>query len=569
MSKYDKAMARLKVPAVPADIEALHDSVMVQLMTGLPDRLRHAIKNAIAPRLADMMKESSAQMSNTLNLLLSEYNASCVARFQAFLKGPPGVSAVTPYSELHLMLSEMLHGFPTHVRSGLGNLEKLNGTELDDKHVPGYGQARSALRDTLEALRGRAYAKFAVRAAKALLHSCSEQAHGAPLEVLLTTNVSSTHFVEPFEAFVERCGAAAQAAVNATIMNRAFELPDEAEREALAEASGKVDILLQRAHLRRRALLEFMRCVASAGLPIEPENLQACQMASVRLCRDEVGIALCTITEEIELLSANVSGINTNVSFGVCTREGEAIVSRHKLRAETWWTLDSASSWYSPAVSAVLLAREWSVGSCRGPAKESEARTLLIAESKKLVEQISNQRQRLVDDLLWGVYGVAVLGLCINVSFLCAQSKVSDHRAEAQRRSQQMWEAGLVALLLLLAAVVAVALAVVAPHAVWRVQLSRQAPKLNMAIDEPDGDSVPLGHVALCNILLVRTGWGGASGEDVSVCVCGSVRNVRRCLTWTFLVPCPCLPVLGDAGDVVFNVLQRASPACEGQQRPV
>ena len=88
-----------------------------------------------------------------------------------------------------------------------------------------------------------------------------------------------------------------------------------------------------------------------------------------------------------------------------------------------------------------------------------------------------------------------MLGLCINVSFLCAQSKVSDHRTEAQRRSQQMWEAGLVALLLLLAAVVAVALAVVAPHAVRRCGYRDDA-KLNMAIDEPDGDSVPLGLVA-------------------------------------------------------------------------
>ena len=50
-----------------------------------------------------------------------------------------------------------------------------------------------------------------------------------------------------------------------------------------------------------------------------------------------------------------------------------------------------------------------------------------------------------------------------------------DEVEQAKRRSQQMCCSCVLTLLLLQALVLAIILAIVAPHALWRVQLSRQA----------------------------------------------------------------------------------------------
>jgi len=52
-----------------------------------------------------------------------------------------------------------------------------------------------------------------------------------------------------------------------------------------AEVATQMEKFVAQAHLRRRAILDFIKCAAHAGLPLEVESLDACALAAVRLCR--------------------------------------------------------------------------------------------------------------------------------------------------------------------------------------------------------------------------------------------------------------------------------------------
>jgi hypothetical protein len=198
------------------------------------------------------------------------------------------------------------------------------------------------------------------------------------------------------------------------------------------------------------------------------------------------------------------AGVNTAKSDEVCQQEGRAIVAAYEQRAASWWSLDPSSSWLSMRHLKALLDSEWQAGSCRGPGMQAPARKALEARSQALIKDMSIARLQFVDGSLVGVYAICLLGLVNCGSRLCEGARFEDSHKEAKRRSQQMCCSCVLALLLLQALVLAIILAILAPHALWRVQLSRQLPSLKIDLNEPDDDSVPILHVVLANVLLIQ-----------------------------------------------------------------
>ena len=96
----------------------------------------------------------------------------------------------------------------------------------------------------------------------------------------------------------------------------------------------EVESYVTKAHLRRSAILDFIKCAAHAGLPLETEALDACAVSSARYCRGPTAEVLCTISEELEQISLKIGGVNSAKSEELCLREGRAIVASGTQRAE-------------------------------------------------------------------------------------------------------------------------------------------------------------------------------------------------------------------------------------------
>jgi len=348
-----------------------------------------------------------------------------------------------------------------------------------------------------------------VREGVRVLHLCSEFLKMGELETLVKANVSTTKFEEDFDSFDKRCGNEARRKVKSFIFDNQTAvrpLSNAVAHLVEEEAMLRIKRYVKIAHLRRQAILDFLQCVAIAGLPLENQTIDECGLKAVRFCRGPTGNALCTITAEIDDVSRLLGDVNLAESTDVCIKEGKAIVAGYESRIETWWVLDSSSSWYSLPRLKGLLEKEWTVGGtrCRGPASRSEERNALIHRSYAVIEEISIKRLQTVEISLWAVYGVCIFGLLRCIFDLCDRTPLQDAHRESKRQSKQMWCSFFMVSILFLALAVSLSLCVVAPFAVWRLQLSRQLPALNLKIDEPDDDSVSLLHMVLCNVLLVQ-----------------------------------------------------------------
>ena len=499
--KYDKAMSIVAFPWTEEDILALHHTTMASLVGGLPERLRGAIEQVVKERLKKLMQENRDYYLATVSKILSNFNGSVQSNFTGLTaQGQPASSP----GDIEKVVRDTLLSFEDAVRRAL---RLPADSALSDANVPGWSAGVSALTATLEYQRARVYRRNGVREAVRLLHMCSENLKEGEIEGLFRANVSATKFEEDLEVFDKRCGEEARRKAKAYIfqnMTADHPLSPPVAKIVEAETIAQITKYVGKAHLRRRAILDFIKCAVYAGLPLEPAVLDACALSSVKHCRGPLGETLCTITEELEALSKTLGIFNMAQSEEVCIEEGNKIVASYRERSENWWKLDSASSWHSFARLAPLLEREWQMGKCRGPASVSDARKSLRAQAADELKKMCGLRSIAVDIALAVCWGICVLRLLHCVSRVCCSADVQDHHKESKRRRELSCWLWFVSVILLQALIVALVLSILAPHAVWRLQLSRQLPVLNLKFDEPDGDSVSMMHMALCNLLLIQ-----------------------------------------------------------------
>jgi hypothetical protein len=499
--KYDKAMSMVAIPWAEGDILALHHTTMASLVGGLPERLRSAIEQVVKERLKKLIQENKDYYLATLSTVLSNFNRSVPLNFTNLTA--PGQPASSP-KDIEKVVRDTLLSFEDAVRRAL--MLPFDAA-LSEANVPGWSAGVSALGATLEYQRARVYRRNGVREAVRVLHMCSENLQEGELERLVRANVSTTKFEEDLEVFDKRCGQEARRRAKAYIFQNLtadHPLSPPVAKIVEAEAIAQITKYVGKAHLRRRAIQDFIKCAAYAGLPLEPAVLDACALSAVKHCRGPLGETLCTITEELEALSKTLGLLNMAQSEEACIEEGNKIVASYRERSENWWKLDSGSSWHSFARLTPLLEREWQTGKCRGPASVSAARKALRAQAAAELKKMCGMRSIAVDIALAVCWGICILRLLYCVSHSCCSADVLDQHKESKRTRELSCWLWFMSVVLLQTLLIALVLSILAPHAVWRLQLSRQLPVLNLKFDEPDDDSVSMMHMALCNLLLIQ-----------------------------------------------------------------
>jgi len=465
---YEKEMSTIKIPWVERDILALHEKTLKGLVGGLPDRLRGAIEHAVKARLDKHIKENRDFSLASVANILALFNSTVASNFSSLT--PKGLPASEP-EEIEKVVNTALTAFADAVRRAL-----LLGREvaISESNAPGWSAGEAALKETLEGLRARVYRRNGVREAVRLLHLCSEFLKDGEAEGLVKANVSTTKFEEEFSAFDQRCGEEARRKAKAYIFENqtaAHPLAPSVAATVEAETNAQIAKYVGKAHLRRRAILDFVKCAAHAGLPLEADALDACALSAVKRCRGDNGETLCTITEEIEAVLKRIGGVNVAQSEQVCMEEANRVLAAYRQRAEMWWMLDSSSSWHSLARLKPLLERDWKIGNCRGPSARSDARLALYAQAEAELNKMCGQRSYVVDLALLGCWSICVLGTLYCLTRLCEKANLEDPHKESKRRSQQMWCSCALSLVLLQALFVALVLSVLAPQDVWRLQV--------------------------------------------------------------------------------------------------